>query len=144
MVGGFRPGSFQGRAHGPHAEVGRRCPARSSSSRSCSSSARRRSGVTRSCRDRVHGPSRPTRAVGPRAHTPPPPRRAQRREPADRPGPSSCGACSSTQSTALRAGDLSASVRITHPFHPQFGAEIDFVERRHLVVPPPRTYCIPT
>jgi len=26
---------------------------------------------------------------------------------------------------------VSASVRITHPFHPQFGVEIDFVERRH-------------
>ena len=26
---------------------------------------------------------------------------------------------------------MTAPVRITHPFHPQFGQDIDFVERRH-------------
>jgi len=38
---------------------------------------------------------------------------------------------SSTQSTASRADEVTAPVRITHPFHPQFGQGIDFVERRH-------------
>lgn len=26
---------------------------------------------------------------------------------------------------------MTAPVRITHPFHPRFGAELEFVERRH-------------
>ena len=38
---------------------------------------------------------------------------------------------SSTQSTASRADEVTGRVRITHPFHPQFGQDIDFVERRH-------------
>jgi hypothetical protein len=34
------------------------------------------------------------------------------------------------RSTACRAGEVTTPVRITHPFHPLFGQEIDFVERR--------------
>ena len=41
-----------------------------------------------------------------------------------------CGGCSSTLSTAGRPGELTGPVRITHPFHPRFGQEIDFVTHR--------------
>ena len=33
-------------------------------------------------------------------------------------------------STAVRAGEVPGPIRITHPFHPQFGQEIDVVVRR--------------
>jgi hypothetical protein len=36
-----------------------------------------------------------------------------------------------TESTASGADDLTAPVRITHPFHPLFGQELDLVIRRH-------------
>src|SRR2546426_6861046 len=36
---------------------------------------------------------------------------------------------STSQRTASRAGEMSGPVRITHPFHPLFGREIDFVNR---------------
>ena len=35
-----------------------------------------------------------------------------------------------TESTACRTDDVTAPVRITHPFHPQFGQALDFVDRR--------------
>jgi len=38
--------------------------------------------------------------------------------------------CSITISTAGRTGDVTGPVRITHPFHPLFGQEIDFVVHR--------------
>ena len=37
---------------------------------------------------------------------------------------------SSNRSTTSRAGEVTTPVRITHPFHPLFGQEIAFVERR--------------
>jgi hypothetical protein len=37
---------------------------------------------------------------------------------------------SPTQRTASRAVEISGPVRITHPFHPLFGREIDFVNRQ--------------
>ena len=58
--------------------------------------------------------------------------RAGRISPADTArGRSFWRARSSTQSSASRADEVTAPVRITHPFHPQFGQDIDFVERRH-------------
>ena len=36
----------------------------------------------------------------------------------------------SNRSTTSRAGEVTTPVRITHPFHPLFGQEIAFVERR--------------
>ena len=41
-----------------------------------------------------------------------------------------CAALLTTESTACHAGDVPAPVRITHPFHPQFQRELQFVERR--------------
>jgi hypothetical protein len=38
--------------------------------------------------------------------------------------------CSITISTAGRTGEVTGPVRITHPFHPLFGQEIDFVVHR--------------
>jgi hypothetical protein len=38
--------------------------------------------------------------------------------------------CSPNRPTACRAGELTAPVRVTHPFHPLFGQEIDIVMRR--------------
>src|SRR5213595_2157553 len=40
------------------------------------------------------------------------------------------GRFSSNRSTTSRAGEVTTPVRITHPFHPLFGQEIAFVERR--------------
>ena len=37
---------------------------------------------------------------------------------------------STNRPTACRTGELTAPVRVTHPFHPLFGQSIDFVERR--------------
>ena len=37
---------------------------------------------------------------------------------------------SSSRSTASCPGELTSPIRITHPFHPLFGHEIDLVERR--------------
>ena len=34
------------------------------------------------------------------------------------------------QATAVRAGKMTGAIRITDPFHPQFGQEIDVVVRR--------------
>ena len=45
-------------------------------------------------------------------------------------GRTCCAEFWSTQSTAGHAGDVSAPVRITHPFHPQCGQVLDVVERR--------------
>ena len=39
--------------------------------------------------------------------------------------------CLTTESTASGTDDLSAPVRITHPFHPLFGQDLDLVIRRH-------------
>ena len=60
----------------------------------------------------------------------------QSRAPAGRAGRScrgtSCyGACWTTESTAARTGEVTDAVRITHPFHPLFGQELDFVVQRH-------------
>ena len=38
---------------------------------------------------------------------------------------------STTQSTATHAGEVTAPVRVTHPFHPLFGRDLDVVGRRH-------------
>ncbi len=43
---------------------------------------------------------------------------------------SSLVGCSITQRTTLCAVEVSGPVRITHPFHPLFGKEIDFVARQ--------------
>jgi hypothetical protein len=45
-------------------------------------------------------------------------------------GQSFCAEFWSTRSTTRRAAELTAPVRITHPFHPQCGQEIAVVERR--------------
>ena len=45
-------------------------------------------------------------------------------------GPSSCDGRSSAESTAARTKDVTGPVRITHPFHPLIGQELDFVELR--------------
>lgn len=39
--------------------------------------------------------------------------------------------CLITQSSASSTDDLTAPVRITHPFHPRHGQELDLVIRRH-------------
>lgn len=46
-------------------------------------------------------------------------------------GPRYWPGCSITESTASGTEDLTGPVRITHPFHPRFGQELDFVVRRH-------------
>lgn len=46
-------------------------------------------------------------------------------------GRSFCGERSSTESTTLHAEEVTAPVRIIHPFHPRFGQEIALVIRRH-------------
>ena len=46
-------------------------------------------------------------------------------------GPPCWSARWSTQSTAGHAEEVSAPVRITHPFHPQCGQVLELVERRH-------------
>jgi hypothetical protein len=38
--------------------------------------------------------------------------------------------CGTNRSTAYRAREITASVRVTHPFHPLFGKAIDCIERR--------------
>jgi hypothetical protein len=55
---------------------------------------------------------------------------AARRVPAGSRGPSCCAGCSSDVSTTARTGQVTAPVRITHPFHPQRGQEIEVVVRR--------------
>lgn len=42
-----------------------------------------------------------------------------------------CAGYSTTESTAPRAGEVTGPVRITHPFHPLFGQELDFIVHRH-------------
>src|SRR3989304_4004889 len=46
------------------------------------------------------------------------------RPPALPPGPP-------TRSTTTRAGEATAPVRVTHPFHPLFGQELEVVVHRH-------------
>ena len=46
-------------------------------------------------------------------------------------GRRSCGARSITRSTATHAGEATAPVRVTHPFHPLFGQALDVVVHRH-------------
>src|SRR3989304_4360968 len=46
------------------------------------------------------------------------------RPPALPPGPP-------TRSTATHAGEATAAIRVTHPFHPLFGQELEVVVHRH-------------
>ncbi len=45
-------------------------------------------------------------------------------------GLTSCDACSHTKATAVCTEGVTGSVRITHPFHPHHGIEIDFVSHQ--------------
>ena len=42
-----------------------------------------------------------------------------------------CAGCSPTRSTATCAGEATAAIRVTHPFHPLCGQELDVVVHRH-------------
>jgi len=70
---------------------------------------RRSPGSHSSC---MHPPSRIARASG-------------------TPGPSCSAGCSLTRSTATHAGEATAAIRVTHPFHPLFGQALDVVVHRH-------------
>ena len=73
--------------------------------------------------------ARAERALGaplgsaPRAARSTPPRREST-------GPACSGAPSTAERTAVCADDVTVAVRITHPFHPQFGQELGLVTRR--------------
>lgn len=75
----------------------------------------------------LSGRMRPDRS---KRHRPPPRSRTQPK-PAGSVGPIYCAAFSCTRSTTPRTGDATGPIRITHPFHPLFGQEIDFVFHRH-------------
>jgi hypothetical protein len=45
-------------------------------------------------------------------------------------GPNFCSAHSSTVSTASHAGEVTGPVRVTHPFHPLCGQELDVLTHR--------------
>ena len=63
--------------------------------------------------------------------TPPRPARVRRPHGETGPGRPSCDARSTTRSTTTRAGEATAPVRVTHPFHPLFGQELEVVVHRH-------------